>query len=92
MKDRRLVKIKTWDRMVKEFGLDNYGNINCENEFLINMEEELPKNRIIVIERDITEKGRNYLWPTNDLVNGWTITEDMIEEELDPKDYPQYFI
>ena len=78
MKDIRLVKIKTWEQMEQEFGLDKNDDIDCELSFLKVMEENMPKNRIIVLEN----KG----W------KGWTISDDMIEEEVNSENYPQYFI
>ena len=76
--DKRLVKIKTWEQMEKEFGLTPKGNINCKNTFISDMEVAIPKNRIIILEYD--------RW------DGWVMTDDMIEEELNPETYPQYFI
>jgi hypothetical protein len=85
MKNIRVVKIKTWDRMEKEFGLSIDHNINCENVFNKDMERFLPKNRIIIL------KDKNK-WFVENNPFAWYISNDMIEEELDPKDYPQYFI
>ena len=84
MKDIRLVKIKTWEQMEREFGLDEDGYINCQNKFVENMERDLPKNRIILIKND--------MWKNSEGFYDWNITDDMIEEELNPEDYPQYFI
>jgi hypothetical protein len=86
MENRKLVRIKTWDRMKKEFGLDEAENINCKYGFTKDMEKALPKNRIIFL-----EEINNALFSKNEL-KGWSISNDMIEEELNPKDYPQYFI
>jgi len=63
-----IVKIKTWDDMVKEFGLNKDGNINCSGVFVTDMEEEMPKNRII----DTTD---------GDWIS-WIISHDMIEEYI----------
>ena len=82
MKDIRLVKIKTWDRMVKEFGLNKDGDIDCQDTFATGMEREMPKNRVIAI--------KNHKWWQSSW--NWDISEDMIEEIINPKDYPQYFI
>lgn len=68
MKEQK-VKIKTWQEMEKEFGSIVHGSINCDQYFTKEMEELLPKNRIIEI----------------DLENQWntyTITEDMIKEYI----------
>jgi len=80
----RVVKIKTWNRMEQEYGLDKNNHfINMETTFHKNMEEIMPKNRIIKIEKDELDY---------DIWKGYIITKFMIEEELDSKDYPQYFI
>ena len=82
----KLVKIKTWDRMVSEYGIDSDGDINTPAAtFLKEMEEEIPNNRIIVIEKNIPNLT-HYEW------NNWSIEDEMIEEYLDPKDYPEYFV
>ena len=83
MKDKRIVKIKTWNKMVEEFGLISMNSIDCENFFNDDMEEAMPKNRIIVITKSIDDI---YYW------NGWIISDDMIEEEYSRKIHPQYFI
>ena len=88
------VKIKTWDQMEEEFGLDSGGDINCKGGFLTTMEKDVPKNRIIEISKSLS-KSKNinhyYDWKTNKN-STWTISNDMIEEFLNPKDHPQYFI
>jgi hypothetical protein len=86
MKDIRLVKIKTWDQMEKEFGLTGSGSINCTIVFTEEMEEDLPKNRIIVLEND----EWRYISKTYD--KRYWICDEIIKEELSRKDYPQYFI
>jgi hypothetical protein len=58
--------------------------INGIPRWLEKMEKVIPKNRIIKIEYDF--EWSVYTW------NNWDIDEYMIEEELTPKDYPQYFI
>jgi hypothetical protein len=84
MKNVRVVKIKTWDKMVEEFGISE-GTINCLQGFTEEMEEAMPKNRIIVL----NSKGV-FNWSVGKRKHG--INDDMIEEELNPDDYPQYFI
>jgi len=68
------VKIKSWEKMVEEFGLIGAW-INCEGIFTDLMEKDMPQDRVIDI-------------PHKDEWNGWEITEDMIEEhlELDEKE------
>jgi hypothetical protein len=50
------------------------------------MEKEMPKNRIIKIYKVMTIDNYYYSW------EGWTISDDMIEEEYTPETHPQYFI
>jgi hypothetical protein len=87
MKDKRVVKIKTWDQMEKEFGLYNNEYINCDYVFTRAIEKTLPKNRIIVLEGDNNDK---YIIKAFDI--HFYISEDIIEEEYNREDYPQYFI
>ena len=71
------VRIKTWEKMVEEFGLveSNRGyGIPCDAVFLDEMEELLPEDRIV--DRDIYAKW-NYI-PTD----YFYISDDMIEEYL----------
>jgi hypothetical protein len=86
MKNTRIVKIKTWDKMEKEFGLTFMDIIDCKNYFNKDMEEELPKNRIITLEYYYDVEDEDWFW------KGYIMDNEMIEEELNPKDYPQYFI
>jgi hypothetical protein len=47
------VKIKTWDSMVKQYGLLPDGEtIKCDRQFTVDMEKLLPKNRKITIDKD----------------------------------------
>ena len=74
------VKIKTWEKMVEEFGLDFWGWINCEGIFTDLMEKDMPQDRII----DIHYEDEDICW------NEWEITEDMIEEHLDLDEKEDY--
>ena len=47
-----LVKIKTWEAMEKEFGLDKDGDINCKLSLGKSIYEELPPDRIIEIDEN----------------------------------------
>lgn len=71
----RKVKIKTWEKMEKEFGLTPYGDINCEGTFIKIMENIIPENRIIEIGID-------------KMAYSFFISEDMIEEYL-PEEIPE---
>ena len=84
MKDIRIAKIKTWEQMEEEFGSTPDGRIKTEESFLDVMEKHMPKNRIIVLEDDSWADGVSRL--------AWSMSDDMIEEELNPEDYPQYLI
>ena len=63
------VKIKTWEKMEKEFGLSS-GIIDCNASFTPMMEAGMPEGRII----DVNKKNGYYIW------NCWTISDDMIEK------------
>jgi hypothetical protein len=82
------VKIKTWKQMEKEFGLTNNEHIQVKYRrvsFNFNMEDSLPKDRIIEIEKG--EKMSKihsyniYIWYTDD--DKWHISDDMIEEIIE---------
>ena len=79
------VRIKTWEQMEKEFGVDNVGDIKCKETFNTYMEEQLPKDRIIEIEKDEnnTLKIFNNVhdWYVDDFE--WNISDDMIEEIIE---------
>ena len=70
------LKIKTWDAMVEEFGVDNMGDIACYDGFVVDMDEMLPDDRIIEI---FFEDGR-WLWDESER---WIISNDMIEETIE---------
>jgi len=72
-----LVKIKTWEDMVQEFGIDHNGNIKCEKIFTPSMERYIPKKRIIKIAED-----DNMKWV--DSFN-FKISNDMIEQYILPQ-------
>lgn len=75
----RKVRIKTWEKMEKEFGLDIAKDINCRDTFTKIMEERIPNHRIIEINEDWVWKGDT---------REWFISEDMIEEYL-PEEIPE---
>ena len=69
----RKVRIKTWEEMEKNFGLDEYGDILVTGDYYFtkDMENIIPKDRIIEIDEN----------------NGWLselygISEAMIVEYL----------
>ena len=71
------VKIKTWDKMVDEFGVNADGAVNCLPPFVASMEGEMPLSRIIDI--DIRASGC-MMW------YGWRISDEMIEQRFDGSD------
>jgi hypothetical protein len=82
--ERILVRIKTWDSMAGEYGTTDSGTIiECNGYFTDEMENGMPKNRVIEVESGLNGS----LFYKN-----WSITDDMIEEELDPNENPEYFI
>jgi len=82
------VKIKTWERMESEFGLDTINDIDCKETFNEYMEKSLPEDRIIEIVKD--EKYSDdvlynvYVWYTNtSAITEWNISDNMIEEVIE---------
>ena len=82
------VKIKTWKQMEKEVGLTYYGYINTEKKFTHLLDELLPSDRVINVEKD--NHNNHYVWRIYPYM--YHITDDMIEEVLDPEKDPMYFI
>ena len=69
-----IVKIKTWEDMENDFGIDEgTDEINCEAGFLLCMEDALPNDRIIELKVYPNEKE----WNINNCE--WVISDDMIE-------------
>jgi hypothetical protein len=66
------VRIKSWDTMREEYGIMEDGSIELECMFTKDMEYDLPEDRIIKLETI----NNIHKW------NGWSISEDMIEEVL----------
>jgi hypothetical protein len=70
------VKIKTWERMKSEFGIDVDGDIHQLPYFTLDMEKEMPYNREINVIND----GRGigfHLWMAEG--HTWTIADYMID-------------
>lgn len=72
------VKIKTWEEMEKEFGLDDDGDVVCCEFFTTEMEAVMPMDRIIEVKRMTDED--TYWFEEGD--NSYIITMDMIEEVI----------
>lgn len=68
------VQIKTWDNLVSQFGVDvDETFILCTSIFTKDMEDELPKDRIIEVQQN---SDGNFDWGI------WEITLDMIEKVI----------
>jgi len=78
------VKIKTWEQMEKEFGLDGDGAIACTFGFINEMEQELPEDRIIVVRvvPNPDSPSTVYLCGVKELRHWW-FSYDMIEEIIE---------
>jgi hypothetical protein len=74
---KRVVQIKTWEDMQKEFGLDFFDDIACAEIFTRAMEEELPSDRLLEVEGDIEGVRPVFTWKAS---RGWSISSDMIEK------------
>ncbi|MDD2505162.1 MAG: hypothetical protein PHF21_02680 [Bacilli bacterium] len=76
------VQIKTWDEMKEEFGEINEDGerfIDCDGTFLTDMEEELPKDRIIEI---TCKNGLEYFTSWTNSLHQWSISKDMIKRVI----------
>ena len=68
------VKIKKWEKMKEEFGVDADGNIKCTGGFTPSMEDEMPQDRII----EVYPLRDAYIRETNDVP--WYIPKEIIEK------------
>lgn len=64
------VRIKSWKQMVEEFGLNNIGNIECEQSFVLGMKYLCRKK--IIIDRIHNNRIQD--------IDDWSISFDMIEK------------
>ena len=72
-----LVEIKTWKEMEEEFGLNKYGlSIACYNTYIREMEDEMPEDRIIEVDKNIT-RSHLYNWVGSSLY--WSISKVIIK-------------
>lgn len=69
------IKIKDWEDMEREFGLDTLSDINCKFGFTEEMENQMPDNRSI----DVTIDSRGTAWMTN--LDWYAISSDMIKSD-----------
>jgi hypothetical protein len=70
------VKVKPWDVLEKEFGVDGDGDIKCMFSFTKEMEELLPEDRIIKV--DFFKKDDLYRWNTD--VNDFWLPDEVLED------------
>jgi len=100
MKIKKLVKLKTLNQLLDTgWEYDSGGDLIYETDGT----DETSNYGIFVI-RDmfhilgdiiVLEKENKYqLWEYYDKVQdgNWTITQEMVQEELDTEDYPEYFV
>lgn len=75
------VRIRQWDDMVEEFGLDGNGDIKCMCYFIREMKNFCHKTATIAEIRTIFDKTLVYLKFDNENLNSysWDFTTDMIE-------------
>lgn len=71
------VRIRQWDDMTKEFGLDGRGYVNCKGAFTIDMKDLCGKEFVIKSVTGLDVYGHGEMW---------NITTDMIEhvEDAEP--------
>ena len=70
-----IVQIRQWDDMVREFGVSEYGSIQCHCSFVKEMKKYCGK-RLQIVDIDLSVANHYYL-------NGapsWTFTLDMFEK------------
>jgi hypothetical protein len=74
------VKVKTWDALEKEFGLNFYCQINTSIYLSKHMDDSIPKNRIVTIENKIIEG----VYTFNECP-GFRFSDDMFEGLAEPE-------
>ena len=63
-----------------------------ENEAIIKIKVKFKSTTIVEICNTKTNKNKNINKPLQGDFLGWGIDKWMIEKEIDPEDYPEYFI
>ena len=71
-------KIKTWENMEREYGLDAVGFIDTHVVFTQRMDKSLPANRVIIIKK---WDGKEGVWHSD--FYDWVVHMEMIEEVLE---------
>ena len=71
-------RIRQWDDMQAEFGLNSYGNINCQFTFIKDMSSLCGRPFTV---RTKTPSGSYYAKEDTDF--GWSISADMLEYDTD---------
>ena len=75
---KKTVKIKDWELMKEQFGVDDDGDINCDWMFTDVMESLLPPNRII----EVDCRDGQFYW-NRGVGRVYILTEDVIEKYYD---------
>lgn len=71
-----VVRVRQWDDMMSEFGLNFEGDINCAACFTINMKDLC--GEVFTISK-MTKYGSKKVYVVSGHDFGWTITTDMLE-------------
>ncbi len=98
----RLIRIKTWDEMLKVGELDEDGDIELDRNhtedrnpyFVFGMKKLCGRVYHISLDNEFTfggPKPTNF-WKLFDGVENWSISDEMIECEYHPETHPEYFI
>jgi hypothetical protein len=69
------ITFKSWEKMLEEYGLNNFGSIKCNKSFTDEMEKVLNKNRKHKI-IEVVEECNHYR--VNNFFN-YLVSDDMIE-------------
>lgn len=88
------VRVREWDDMEKEFGLDDYGHIKCMSSFTREMKRFCGK--VLTIEkvsyRNYIAIGNTYFW-TDDMFTPAVFTKEWLEDMMicELRDGERYF-
>lgn len=80
-----LAKIKTWDFMVAQYGLNKDLTINVPYGFVNDMEILLSESRIVQLTESTTYGGYNWYSPEDDYT--YNVSEQMIECFVNPSTF-----
>ena len=74
-----IVKIRDWDDMESEYGLDEDGDIKCYMRFTRVMESYIPKNRLIELPCLPNQYLGSHVWMNMENFGNYRITHNMID-------------